>query len=158
LFQLHRIDPKVPAAEQFGLLKRLIDEGKVRHVGLSEVSVAEIKAARKLVPIVSVQNRFNLTDRSSEAVLTYCEANQLGFIPWYPIASGSLAQPGGVLGKLSAATGATPSQLALAWLLRRSPVMLPIPGTSTTLHLEENCGAAQVQLSDAQFKQLSAAA
>jgi aryl-alcohol dehydrogenase-like predicted oxidoreductase len=111
-----------------------------------------------LVPIVSVQNRFNLTDRSSEAVLTYCEANQLGFIPWYPIASGSLAQPGGVLGKLSAATGATASQLALAWLLRRSPVMLPIPGTSTTAHLEENCGAAQVQLSDAQFKQLSAAA
>jgi aryl-alcohol dehydrogenase-like predicted oxidoreductase len=158
LFQLHRIDPKVPAAEQFGLLKRLIDEGKVRHVGLSEVSVAEIKTARKLVPIVSVQNRFNLTDRSSEAVLTYCEANQLGFIPWYPIASGSLAQPGGRLDKLSAATGATPSQLALAWLLRRSPVMLPIPGTSSTAHLEENCGAAQVQLSDAQFKQLSAAA
>jgi pyridoxine 4-dehydrogenase len=157
LFQLHRIDSKVPAAEQFGLLKRLIDEGKVRHVGLSEVSVAELKAARKLVPVVSVQNRYNLTDRAADDVLAYCEANKLGFIPWYPIASGALARPGGVLDKLSAATGATPSQLALAWLLRRSPVMLPIPGTSTTAHLEENCAAAQVQLTDAQFKQLSAA-
>ena len=122
------------------------------------MSVAEIKAALKVVPIVSVQNRYNLTDRASEDVVAYCEANKLGFIPWYPIASGSLARPGGLLDTLSAATGATPSQLALAWLLRRSPVMLPIPGTASTAHLEENCGAAQVQLSDAQFKQLSAAA
>jgi pyridoxine 4-dehydrogenase len=158
LFQLHRIDPKVPAGEQFGLLKQLIDEGKVRHVGLSEVSVAEINAARKVVPVVSVQNRYNLTDRSAEDVVAYCEANKLGFIPWFPIASGSLAQPGGLLTKLSQATGATPSQLALAWLLHRSPVILPIPGTSTTSHLEENCGAAQVQLSPEQLQQLSAAA
>jgi aryl-alcohol dehydrogenase-like predicted oxidoreductase len=158
LFQLHRIDPKVPAAEQFGLLKQLIDEGKVKHVGLSEVSVAEIKAARKIVPIVSVQNRYNLTDRGSEDVLEYCEANKLGFIPWFPIASGSLAKPGGVLDQLTKQTGATHSQLALAWLLKRSPVILPIPGTSTRDHLEDNCGAADVQLSDAQFKQLSAAA
>jgi pyridoxine 4-dehydrogenase len=158
LFQLHRIDPKVPAAEQFGLLKALIDEGKVRHVGLSEVTVSQLKAARKVVPIVSVQNRYNLTDRSSEDVLAYCEANKLGFIPWFPIGSGALAQPGGLLDKLAGATGATPAQLALAWLLRRSPVMLPIPGTSTTPHLEQNCAAAKVQLSDAQFKQLSAAA
>jgi aryl-alcohol dehydrogenase-like predicted oxidoreductase len=158
LFQLHRIDPKVPAAEQFGVLKQLIDEGKVRHVGLSETSVSEIKAARKVVPIVSVQNRYNLTERGSEAVLRYCEENHLGFIPWFPIASGSLAKPGGLLDKLSQETGATPAQLALAWLLRRSPVILPIPGTSTTTHLEENCGAARVQLTDAQLKQLTAAA
>lgn len=158
LFQLHRIDPKVPAAEQFGVLKQLIDQGKVRHVGLSETSVSEIKAARKVVPIVSVQNRYNLTERGSEAVLRYCEENDLGFIPWFPIASGALAKPGGLLDKLGKETGATPAQLALAWLLRRSPVILPIPGTSTTKHLEENCGAASVQLTDAQFKQLTAAA
>jgi aryl-alcohol dehydrogenase-like predicted oxidoreductase len=158
LFQLHRIDPKVPAADQFGVLKQLIDEGKVRHVGLSETSVSEIKAARKVVPIVSVQNRYNLTERGSEAVLRYCEENNLGFIPWFPIASGALAKPGGLLDKLGKETGATPAQLALAWLLRRSPVILPIPGTSTTQHLEENCGAAAVQLTDAQLKQLTAAA
>ena len=157
LFQLHRVDPKVPADEQFGLLRDLQREGKVRHVGLSEVSVEQIKAARKIVPIVTVQNRYNLVDRQSEAVLDYCESQKIGFIPWFPIASGKLAQPGGPVDQVAKATGATPAQVALAWLLRRSPVMLPIPGTSTTGHLEENCAAATVKLTDEQFEELSAA-
>jgi pyridoxine 4-dehydrogenase len=157
LFQLHRIDPKVPAAEQFGVLKDLVAEGKVKHVGLSEVSVAEIEAARAIVAISSVQNRFNLTDRASEAVLDYCTQHNIAFIPWFPIAAGELTKPGGLLDKLAKETGATPSQLALAWLLKRSPVILPIPGTSSVEHLEENCSAASVQLSDAQFEQLSKA-
>lgn len=157
LFQLHRIDPKVPAAEQFGLLRDLQKEGKVRQIGLSEVSVEEIKAARKVVSIATVQNRYNLLDRGSEAVLTYCTTETIGFIPWFPIASGKLAQPGGLVDHVAKATGATPAQVALAWLLRRSPVMLPIPGTSTTGHLEENCAAANVELTDEQFEELSAA-
>jgi aryl-alcohol dehydrogenase-like predicted oxidoreductase len=157
LFQLHRIDPKVPADEQFGLLRDLQKEGKVRHVGLSEVTVEEIEAARRIVPIVSVQNRYNLTDRQSEPVLDYCEREALGFIPWFPLASGELARPGGVVDRIANAVGATPSQVALAWLLRRSPVMLPIPGTSTTKHLEENCAAATIELSDSQFAELNAA-
>ena len=157
LFQLHRIDAKVPAEEQFGLLADLIAEGKVRHVGLSEVSVAEIQAAQSTVPVVSVQNMYNLSNRQSEAVLDYCEAEGLGFIPWAPIASGNLAKPGGVVDQIAGATGATASQVALAWLLHRSPVMLPIPGTSSVGHLEENCGAATVELSEEQTKTLSAA-
>ncbi len=157
LFQLHRIDAKVPAEEQFGLLADLVAEGKVRHVGLSEVSVAEIKAAQSTVPVVSVQNLYNLSNRQSEAVLDYCEAEGLGFIPWAPIASGNLAKPGGVVDQIAGATGATASQVALAWLLHRSPVMLPIPGTSSVDHLEENCGAATVELSEEQAKTLSAA-
>lgn len=157
LFQLHRIDPKVPREEQFGLLKELQDEGKVRHVGLSEVTVEEIEAARKIVPIVTVQNMYNLVERKSEDVLDYCERETIGFIPWFPIASGQLAAPGGPLDEVAKATSATPSQVALAWLLRRSPVMLPIPGTSTVAHLEENCGAATVRLSDEQFAELDAA-
>jgi pyridoxine 4-dehydrogenase len=157
LFQLHRIDAKVPAEEQFGLLADLIAEGKVRHVGLSEVSVEEIKAARATVPVVSVQNMYNLSNRQSEAVLDYCEAESLGFIPWAPIASGNLARPGGALDQIASATGATASQVALAWLLHRSPVMLPIPGTSSVPHLEENCGAATVELSEQQTKTLTAA-
>lgn len=158
LFQLHRIDPKVDPAEQFGALKQLVADGWARHVGLSEVSVAQIEAARKVVPIVSVQNRYNLTDRSSEEVLEYCEKHKIAFIPWFPIASGDLAKPGGPLDKVAKETGATASQLALAWLLKRSSVVLPIPGTSSVAHLDENCGAAKVKLNDAQFQQLSAAA
>jgi aryl-alcohol dehydrogenase-like predicted oxidoreductase len=157
LFQLHRIDPKVPADEQFGLLRDLQREGKVRYVGLSEVTVEEIEAARKIVPIVTVQNRYNLIDRQSEPVLEYCEAQNMGFIPWFPVASGKLAQPGGPVDHVAKATGATPAQVALAWLLRRSPVMLPIPGTSTTRHLEENCAAANIELTDEQFAELNAA-
>ncbi|MGH9096557.1 MAG: aldo/keto reductase, partial [Acidimicrobiales bacterium] len=157
LFQLHRIDAQVPAEEQFGLLADLIAEGKVRHVGLSEVSVAEIKAAQAIVPVVSVQNLYNLSNRQSETVLDYCEAEGLGFIPWAPIASGNLAKPGGAVDQIAGATGATASQVALAWLLHRSPVILPIPGTSSVSHLEENCGAATVELGDEQTKALTAA-
>ena len=155
LFQLHRIDENVPADEQFGLLADLISQGKVRHVGLSEVSVEQIEAARATVPVVSVQNLYNLTNRTSEAVLDYCEAEGLAFIPWFPIASGALAQPGGPVDAIAKETGATPSQVALAWLLRRSPVMLPIPGTSSVAHLEENCGAGVVELSDEQVSSLT---
>ncbi|HEX3459976.1 MAG TPA: aldo/keto reductase [Acidimicrobiales bacterium] len=157
LFQLHRIDAKVPAEEQFGLLADLVSEGKVRHVGLSEVSVDEIKAAQATVPLVSVQNLYNLTNRQSEAVLDYCESQNLGFIPWAPIASGDLAKPGGAVDQIAKSTGATASQVALAWLLHRSPVILPIPGTSSVDHLEENCGGAAVELSDEQVKTLSEA-
>jgi aryl-alcohol dehydrogenase-like predicted oxidoreductase len=158
LFQLHRIDGKVPAAEQFGLLSDLIDEGKVRAVGLSQVSVKEIRAALAVVPVVSVQNLYNLTDRSSEDVLDYCEAEGIGFIPWFPIAAGSLANPGGPVDTVAKETGATPSQVALAWLLHRSPVMLPIPGTKSVGHVEDNCQAGSLELSDEQQKSLSRAA
>jgi pyridoxine 4-dehydrogenase len=157
LFQLHRIDPKVPADDQFGLLADLVSEGKVGHVGLSQVSVQEIEAARAVVPIVSVQNLYNLTDRSSEDVLDHCEAEGLGFIPWYPIASGQLAEPGGAVDATANETGATPSQVALAWLLHRSPVMLPIPGTSSVAHVEENCRAATLELTSDQLDSLDAA-
>jgi pyridoxine 4-dehydrogenase len=155
LLQLHRIDSKVPADEQFGLLKDLIDEGKVATVGLSEVSVEELEAARKIVPIVTVQNRYNLTDRTSEAVLDYAEREGIGFIPWAPVAAGDLARPGGPLDEVVKETGATTSQVALAWLLRRSPVMLPIPGTGSVAHLEENCAAATVSLTDEQVQTLT---
>ena len=158
LFQLHRIDAKVPAAEQFGLLSDLIDEGKVRSVGLSQVSVKEVKAALVVVPVVSVQNLYNLTDRSSEDVLDFCEAEGIGFIPWFPIAAGALANPGGPVDAVVKETGATPSQVALAWLLHRSPVMLPIPGTKSQGHVEENCQAGTLELTDAQLASLSAAA
>ena len=157
LFQLHRIDPKVPADEQFGLLRDLQKEGKVRHVGLSEVSVEEIKAARTVVPIATVQNKYNLTDRASEAVLTYCTTEQIGFIPWFPIASGKLAETGGPVDRAAKADHATAAQVALAWLLAKSPVMLPIPGTSTVSHLEENCAAAMVKLTSQQMRNLDAA-
>jgi aryl-alcohol dehydrogenase-like predicted oxidoreductase len=157
LFQLHRIDPQVPADEQFGLLANLIREGKVRHVGLSNVSAPDVERARRIVPVVTVQNRYNLTDRSSDALVDYCEAERIGFIPWFPIAAGELARPGGPVDEAVKATGATPSQVALAWLLARSPVMLPIPGTASVLHLEENCAAAAVQLSADQVEALTAA-
>ncbi|TYB36599.1 oxidoreductase [Micromonospora sp. AP08] len=158
LYQLHRIDEKVPLEDQIGELALLKQEGKVRHIGLSEVTVAQIEAARRITPIVSVQNLYNLADRSAEDVLEHCERNDLAFIPWFPIATGNLARPGGPLDAISTEHGATPAQLALAWLLRRSPVMLPIPGTSSVAHLEENVAAAEVRLSDDEFEALAKAA
>ncbi len=146
LWQLHRIDPKVPREEQFGLMKELQDEGKVRHLGLSEVTVEEIKAAQSVFEVATVQNLYNLTNRQSEDVLDYCEQQQIGFIPWYPLAAGDLAEPGGMVAEIAAAHDATPGQVALAWLLARSPVMLPIPGTSSVEHLEENVASAELQL------------
>jgi aryl-alcohol dehydrogenase-like predicted oxidoreductase len=158
LFQLHRIDPEVPAEDQFGLLSDLLHEGKVRSVGLSEVSVEEVELARKTVPVATVQNLYNLTDRSSEEVLDHCEAEGIGFIPWFPIAAGRLAKPGGPVDDIAKQTGATPAQISLAWLLARSPVVLPIPGTSSVGHLEENCAAADIQLTGEQVERLNAAA
>ncbi|MEW2457795.1 aldo/keto reductase [Streptomyces albus] len=160
LFQLHRIDPKVPVADQLGELSLLQQEGKIRFIGLSEVSVAQLEEARKLAPVVSVQNLYNLADRSAEDVLEYAEqetarGNSLAFIPWFPIATGELARPGGPLDAAARQHEATPSQLALAWLLRRSPVMLPIPGTSRVAHLEENTEAARIRLTDEEFAALS---
>jgi aryl-alcohol dehydrogenase-like predicted oxidoreductase len=157
LFQLHRIDAEVPLADQVGELKALQDEGKVGAIGLSEVSVAEIEAAREIADIATVQNLYNLTERQSEDVLAYCEKAGIGFIPWFPIAAGDLAKPGGAVDHVVRATGATPSQVALAWLLAKSPVMLPIPGTSKVSHLEENIGAAGLRLTDAQLAELTEA-
>jgi aryl-alcohol dehydrogenase-like predicted oxidoreductase len=158
LFQLHRLDPKVPLEEQIGLFAELQKEGKIRHIGLSEVSVDELRSAQKLAPIATVQNRYNVVERSSEGVLDYCEREGIGFIPWFPVAQGQLTSAGGPLDGVVEQTGATPAQVALAWLLRRSPVMLPIPGTSSVAHLEENIRAAMVELSNAQFAQLAQAA
>jgi aryl-alcohol dehydrogenase-like predicted oxidoreductase len=152
LFQLHRIDPTVPREEQFGLLKSLLDEGKVQALGLSEVSVEEIKAAQTAMPVATVQNLYNATNRQSEEVLDYCEAQGIGFIPWFPVAAGDLARSGGPLHQLASAQGVTVAQLSLAWLLRRSPVVIPIPGTSKVAHLEENLAAAQVSLDDETFE------
>ncbi|KRW91719.1 oxidoreductase [Alicyclobacillus tengchongensis] len=154
LLQLHRIDPKVPLEEQIGELKLLQDEGKIRHIGLSEVSVEQIEAASKIAKIVSVQNLYNLVKRDAEPVLQYCEANQIAFIPWFPLATGQLAKAGGPLDEIATRLQAKPSQLALAWLLKRSPVMLPIPGTSSVAHLEENMAAVSIELSDADFQTL----
>ena len=158
LWQLHRIDPKVPVEESLGAVVKLKDAGKIRFIGLSEVSVEEIKQARKMVEIVSVQNEYNITNRKSEKVLEYCEREGIAFIPWFPVAAGKLAQPGGKLDELARKHDATVSQLSLAWLLQRSPVMLPIPGTSSIEHLEENVKAADVTLSDAEWAELEAAA
>ncbi len=152
LFQLHRIDPTVPAEEQFALLRALLDEGKVRAVGLSNASVDQIVAAREIVPVSTVQNLYNITNRTSEDVLDYCQENRIGFIPWYPVASGDLARAGGPLDALASAQGITVAQLSLAWLLRRSPVMLPIPGTSKLAHVEENCAAAHIEIDDATYE------
>jgi len=154
LWQLHRIDTKVPRDEQFGAIRTLLDEGVIAHAGLSEVSVAEIEAASKVFPVATVQNRYNLVDRGSEDVLDYCAARNIGFIPWYPLAAGRLARPGGLLDGIAKKHGATPSQIALAWVLKRSPVMLPIPGTSKVAHLEENVAAAAIELSDDDFAAL----
>jgi pyridoxine 4-dehydrogenase len=154
LWQLHRIDPKVPVEESLGAIKKLQELGKIRHVGLSEVKPHEIEQARKVIDIVSVQNQYNIGDRQHEDVLQYCEKNNIAFIPWYPVAAGKLAQPGGKLDAAAKAHSATLSQLSLAWLLQHSPVMLPIPGTTSIQHLEENIAAANVKLSDAEWKEI----
>jgi pyridoxine 4-dehydrogenase len=158
LLQLHRVDPQVPLEEQLGALVKLQEEGKIRYIGLSNVSLDQVEAGRQITPIVTVQNRYNLADRASEAVLEFCENEDIGFIPWFPIAAGSLARPDGPLGDMARELEATPAQLALAWLLRRSPVTLPIPGTSSMAHLEENVAAAAFQLSEEQFEALAKAA
>jgi aryl-alcohol dehydrogenase-like predicted oxidoreductase len=158
LWQLHRIDPKVPREEQFGLMKELRDEGKVRHLGLSEVSVEEIEAAREVFEVATVQNLYNLGNRQSEDVLEYCEQRGIGFIPWFPLAAGKLAEPGGAVAEIAAAHDATPGQVALAWLLARSPVMLPIPGTGSVEHLEENVAAAELELTVDELARLEEAA
>lgn len=157
LWQLHRIDPKVPVEESLGAIKKLQEQGKIKHVGLSEVSVDEIKQARKVIDIVSVQNEYNITTRKSEEVLDYCTEEGLGFIPWFPVAAGKLAQPGGKLDDLAKKHGATVAQLSIAWLLHRSPVTLPIPGTTSIAHLEENVKAADLNLSEAEWKEVEAA-
>jgi pyridoxine 4-dehydrogenase len=156
LFQLHRIDAAYPLEDQVGELKKLQDEGKVRHLGLSEVSVEQIKAAREVAEISTVQNLYNLANRSAESVLDYCEAEGIGFIPWFPLATGQLSKEDGPLADAAREHDATPSQLALAWLLRRSPVMLPIPGTSSVDHLDSNTAAAGIELTDAEFEKLTA--
>jgi len=158
LYQLHRIDPQVPLAEQVGELKALQDEGKIHHIGLSEVSVEELEEARRTAEIVSVQNLYNLVKRDAEPLLEHCERQGIAFIPWFPLATGQLAASGGPLDRIAEELGASPAQLALAWLLRRSPVMLPIPGTASVAHLEENLRAAEIELTDEQFETLSAAA
>ena len=155
LFQLHRIDSKFPAEDQIGELAALQQQGKIRHIGLSEVSVDQLHAARKVATIVSVQNMYNLSVRGAEPVLEACEAEGIGFIPWFPLAAGPLAATDGPLQRIAAERHATPSQLALAWLLKRSPVILPIPGTSKVAHLEENVAAAEITLSDEEFDALS---
>lgn len=158
LYQLHAPDPDVPYEESVGALKELQDEGKIRHVGVSNVSTEELAQARSIVEVVTVQNRFNLVDRHSEDVLELCERDGLGFFPYFPLAAGDLASPGGVVGEIAQHHDATPGQVALAWLLVRSPVMLPIPGTGSVAHLEENVAAAGLELSDQQLEQLDAAA
>jgi len=155
LYQLHRIDPKVPLEESLGALHDLQHQGKIRHIGLSEVTVGEIKAARETVEVVTVQNRYNIADREHEAVLEYATEQGIGFIPWFPLATGSLAQDDGPLAKIAADRGVAPSQVALAWLLARSPVMLPIPGTSSVGHLEENVAAADIALRDDEVQALA---
>lgn len=154
LFQLHRVDPEVPIAEQVGLLSDLQSEGKINKIGLSEVDVAQIKEASKYAKIDTVQNLYNLANRQSEAVLKYCEENNIGFIPWFPIQTGELAKGNGVLGKIASDLGVQPAQVALAWLLAKSPVMLPIPGTKSIEHLRENLSATEIQLSTEQIDQL----
>lgn len=158
LYQLHRIDPKVPAEDQFGALKDLQAQGKIKHIGLSEVSVKQIQHAQKIVSIVSVQNRYSVTDRGSEDVLEYCEQQKLGFIPWFPLAAGKLSGADSPINRLAAQLKATPSQIALAWLLARSSVMLPIPGTTRTEHLEENVAAAGLKIDANQLKEIGRAA
>jgi len=158
LYQLHRFDAKTPMEESLGALKKLQEQGKIRHIGLSEVGVDEIKKARKHVTVVSVQNLYNIGDRKHEDVVDYCEKENIGFIPWFPMAGGDLTKPGGVLDRAAKKHSATVSQLALAWLLHRSPVQLPIPGTGSVQHLEQNTAAASLQLSEAEWKEIEAAA
>ncbi len=158
LWQLHRIDPKVPVEESLEPIRKLQKQGKIRHVGLSEVKVPEIEQVRKFMPIVSVQNRYNIGDREHEDVLQYCEKHNLAFIPWFPVAAGKLTKPGGALDKAAKKHGATLSQLSLAWLLNHSPVMLPIPGTSSVAHLEENLKAAEISLSNSEWAEVEGTA
>jgi pyridoxine 4-dehydrogenase len=158
IWQLHRLDPLVPRDEQFGAIKEIQDRGLVRHLGLSNVTVDDIRAAQQYVEVVTVQNLYNLTDRSSEDVLEYCEQQGIGFIPWFPLAAGELAKPGGPVAEAAKAHDATPGQIALAWLLQRSPVMLPIPGTGSVAHLEENVAAAEIELTDEEYAALDRAA
>lgn len=155
LWQLHRIDSRVPRNEQFGAVKQLLDEGVIRFAGLSEVTVEEIKAASKVFPVATVQNLYNLANRDAESVLNYCEQQGIGFIPWYPLAAGELARPGSMLDGIAKEHRVGPSQIALAWILKRSPVMLPIPGTSKLKHLEENVAAVGIELSDREFAALN---
>ena len=158
VWQLHRIDPEVPEEKQFETIRKFQQEGKIRHVGLSEVKIDEIKRARKFFPVVSVQNRYNLADREWEKVLDYCEGEGIAFIPWYPLQVGKLAKGGGRLASIAKKHHATPSQVALAWLLKRSPVILPIPGTAKVKHLEENAGAAAIQLTDEELAEITSRA
>jgi len=158
LWQLHRIDPKVPVEESLGVIANLQKQGKIRHVGLSEVKPAEIDQARKVIDIVSVQNLYNVGDRQHEDVVKYCESNKIAFIPWFPVAAGKLAQPGGKLDEVSKRHGATVSQLSIAWLLHRSPVIIPIPGTSSVAHLEENMKAEEISLSADEMQEIEKAA
>jgi pyridoxine 4-dehydrogenase len=158
LWQLHRIDSKTPVEDSLGAMKEMQKQGKIRHIGLSEVNVKEIKRARKIVEIVSVQNRYNLSDRAHEEVLEYCEKEGIAFIPWFPVAGGKLVQPGGVLETIAKKHGATVSQLSLAWLLHHSPVILPIPGTSSVEHLEENVKAADLRLNKSEWAEIEKAA
>lgn len=158
LYQLHRIDPKVPVEESLGVLQTLQRAGKIRHIGLSEISVADLRRAQRVVPIASVQNLYNLGNRQSEAILDHCTQHRTAFIPWFPIAAGDLARPGGALDRAAQRHGATVGQLALAWLLHRSPVMLPIPGTSSAAHLEENVAASGVQLAETEWREIEASA
>lgn len=155
LYQLHRIDPKVPAEDQLGTLKDLQVQGKIKHIGLSEVSVPQVEHAQTIVPIVSVQNRYSLTDRGSENVLEYCEKKKMGFIPWFPLGAGKIAGGDSPIRRVAAQWKATPSQVALAWLLSRSPVMLPIPGTSSVEHLEENVAAAGLKFDQSEVQELA---
>ena len=154
LYQFHRPDPRGPFEESVGTFADMRKEGKVRHVGLSNVTTDQLSTAQKIVPIASVQNRYNLTDREHENVLNACDQQGVGFIPWFPLATGNLARPGSRLDEIAHAHGATPAQIALAWLLKRSPVMLPIPGTSSVAHLEENMAAARIQLTDDEFNEI----
>ncbi len=162
LYQFHRIDPRTPLEESLGALRRMQEQGKIRHIGLSEVTPAEIEDAEKIVPIVTVQNRYSLADRRHEETLNYCERRGIGFLPWYPYAGGKLLKPdhpaAQALGRIAARHSATIPQLSLAWLLHRSPVLLPIPGTSKVAHLEENIAAAQLKLSDEEWREVEAAA
>src|SRR3981081_2673956 len=158
LYQLHRIDPKVPAEDQLGTLKDLQAQGKIKHIGLSEVNFGQLQHAQKIVNVVSVQNRYSVTDRGSEDVLSYCEQQEIAFIPWYPLAAGRLAGPGRPVRAVAKQLNATPSQVAIAWLLKRSPVMLPIPGPYKVQHLEENVAAAGLQIDESQFKELQRSA
>jgi aryl-alcohol dehydrogenase-like predicted oxidoreductase len=158
VYQLHAPDPKVPLEDSLGALKQLQDDGKIRHIGVSNVSVEQLERAQAVVDVVTVQNRYNLVDRAAEDVLDACDAAGIGFIPWYPLATGDLARPGGPLDELSREHDASPGQLAIAWLLARSPVVLPIPGTASVEHLEENVAAAQLELEADEVERLVAAA